>query len=140
MTDTVETFRQITRLIFKWILITIGVLVGLAIVTVGAVYSYNWYTYDRHVQNVQLLITTDKKECPDDKYPIHILIGNTSGRTVERVTFSLSARETGRSSDLTEYNSYEDGHISPPNQGYGACWSVPKLKEPVTTRECCGGR
>jgi hypothetical protein len=131
MTDAVEAFRQIIWTIFKWIFIAAGVLVGLAMILVAAVYSYNWYTYDRHEQNVQFLITTDRKECPDDKYPIHIIIGNSSGRTLERVTFSLSARQPGRSSDLAEYSSYEDDHINPPKQGYGGCWSAPKLKESV---------
>ena len=83
----------------------------------AAAYGYNWYTYDRHAQNVEFFITTDRKECPDDKYPIHIIIGNSSVRTLERVTFALSARELGRSSDLAGYNSYEDDRdISPPNE------------------------
>jgi hypothetical protein len=127
----VEAFRQITRLIFKWIFIAAGCLVGLAIIFAAAAYGYNWYTYDRHAENVHFLITTDRKECPDDQYPIHIIIGNSSGRTLERVTFSLSARQPDRSSDLAEYSLYEDDHISPPKQGYGACWSAPKLKEAV---------
>ena len=131
MADAVEAFRQIIRLIFKWIFIAAGVLVGLAMLVAAAVYGYNWYTYDRHEQNVQFLITTDRKECRDDKYPIHIIIGNSSGRTLERVTFSLSAQQPDRSSDLAEYNSYEDDHISPPKKGYGGCWSAPKLKDPV---------
>jgi hypothetical protein len=131
MADPVEAFRQITRLIFKWIFIAAGIVVGITVIFVTAVYSYNWYTYDRHVENVQFLITTDRKECLDDKYPIHVIIGNTSGRTLERATFSLSARQPGRSSDLAEYNSYEDDHVSPPNQGYGGCWSLPKFKEPI---------
>jgi len=131
MTDSVEAFRQISRLIFKWIFIVAGVLVGLVLLLVAAFYSYNWYTNDRHVQNVQFLITADRKECPDDKYPIHIIIGNGSGRTLQHVTFSLSARQPRRSSDLAEYNSYEDDHIIPPQQGYGGCLIAPKLKEPV---------
>lgn len=109
MADAVETFRQIGRLIFKWIFITVSVLVGLALLLAAAIYGYNWYTHDRHVQNVQFLITTDRKECPDDKYPIHIIIGNGSGRTLEHTTFTLSAHQPGRSSELAEYSSYEEG-------------------------------
>jgi hypothetical protein len=131
MADAVEAFRQIARLIFKWIFIAVGVLVGLTMIVVAVAYGYNWYTYDRHAQNVQFVISTDRMECPDDKYPIHIIVGNSSGRTVERVTFSLSAHQQGRSSDLAEYNSYQDDHISPPKQGYGACWSPPKLREAI---------
>lgn len=132
MADAVEAFRQITWLIFKWISIVAGALIGLAMILGAAFYGFNWYTQGRHEQNVQFIITTERKECSDDKYPIHIIIGNTSGRTLERATFSLSANLPGRSSDLAEYNSYEDDHISPPNQGYGGCWSAPKLKEPIT--------
>jgi hypothetical protein len=130
MVDAVEAFRQICRLIFKWIFIATGVLVGLALLLAATVYGYSWYTTDRHVQNVQFFITADRKECPDDKFPIHIIIGNNSGRTLERVTFALSARQPSRSSDIAEYKSYEDDHISPPNQGYGGCWVAPKLSEP----------
>jgi hypothetical protein len=131
MADAVEAFRQITWLIFKWIFIAAVVLVGLVMIIAAAFYGFNWYNYGRHEQNVQFFVTTDRKECPDDKYPIHIIIGNSSGRTLERTTFSLSAHQPRRSSDLAEYNSYEEDHISPPNQGYGGCWSAPKLKEPV---------
>jgi hypothetical protein len=131
MADAVEAFRLISGLIFKWIFIAVSVLVGLATLIAAATYGYNWYTYDRHVQNVQFFITSDRKECPDDRYPIHIIIGNNSDRTLERVTFTLSARQPDRSSDLAEYSSYEDDHISPSKQGYGGCWSAPKLKEPV---------
>jgi hypothetical protein len=57
MTDAVEAFRQIIWLIFKWIFIAAGVLVGLAMLLVAAFYSYNWYNYDRHEQNVQFFVT-----------------------------------------------------------------------------------
>jgi hypothetical protein len=134
MTEAVETFKQISWLIFKWILIAAGAVIALGVLLAASVYGYNWYTYDRHAENVQFLITTDRKECPDDKYPIHIIVGNSSARTLERVTFTLSAREPGRSSELAEYNSYEDDHISSPKQGYGGCWSAPKLREAADPR------
>lgn len=130
MTDGVEAFRQIGRLIFKWIFIAASVVVGAVILIIGVVYVANWYSYDRHVDKVQFIINTDRKECPDDKYPIHIIIGNGAGRTLERVTFTLSAHQPGRSTDLTEYNSYTDDHISQPKEGYGACWSAPRLTDP----------
>jgi hypothetical protein len=129
MVDAVEAFRQISWIILRCIFIAVGVLVGLGIIAAAAFYGYRWYTYDRHVANVQFLITTDRTECPNDEYPIHIIIGNTSGRTLERATFSLSAHMPNRSSDLAQYNSYVDDHISPPNQGYGGCWTLPKFTE-----------
>jgi hypothetical protein len=48
---------------------------------------------------------------------------------VEKISFTLSARRTGRSSDLAKYNSYVDDHLIEPGKGYGMCWSTPELTE-----------
>jgi hypothetical protein len=131
MSQAVEAFRQITWLIFKWLLIAVGVLIALALLLGGGVWGFNWYTHDRHVEQVQLIISTDQKDCKDDRFPIHIIVGNASGRTVEKISFALSARRSGRSSDLAKYSSYEDDHLIEPGKGYGMCWSTPELTELV---------
>ena len=131
MSGVVESFRQITWLIFKWVLIACGGLIGLAAAILIGALAYNWFTYDRHVQKVEFIISTDRKDCADDKWPIHLIIGNSSGRTVEKVTFSFAARYPGRSSDLTRFHSYGDDHILPQSEGWGACWAVPDLSEKV---------
>jgi hypothetical protein len=131
VSGAVESFRQITWLIFKWVLIACGGLIGLAIAIGIGVYAYNWYVYDRHVQNVAFIISTDRKECADDKWPIHLIIGNGSERTIEKVTFNFAARYPGRSTDLTRYQSYGDDHILPPKEGWGACWAAPEFSEKV---------
>lgn len=131
MSEAVDAFRQITWLIFKWLLIVVGALIGLALLIGGGIWGFNWYTHDRHVEQVKLIISTDRKDCTDDKYPIHIIVGNASGKIVEKVSFTLSANRPGRSSDLAKYHSYNDDHVIEPKKGYGNCWAVPELTEPV---------
>jgi hypothetical protein len=131
MSQAVEAFRQISWLIFKWLLIAAGVLIAVALLLAGGVWGFNWYTHDRHVEQIKVIASTDRNICKDDKFPITVIIRNASGKTVEKVSFSLSARRPGRSSDLTKYNSYDDDHLIEPNKGHGTCWSAPELKELV---------
>jgi len=131
VTDTVDTFRRISWLIAKWSLFGLIGLIVLVCVVIGVAYGYNWFTYDRHVANVQFLISTDQKDCPDDHFPIRVLVGNASSRTVASVSFTLAAREKGRSTNIAEYHSYSDDHILTPRTGWSNCWAVPKLSEQV---------
>jgi hypothetical protein len=89
--------REITWLIFKRVLIACGGLIGLGIAVWIGILAYNWYSYDRHAQNVGF-ISTDRKDCTDDRWPIHLIVGNEL--TIEKVTFTFAARYPGRSSDL----------------------------------------
>ena len=74
MADAVQSFRQICWLIFKWLVIATGALAAIAVILFAAAYGYYWYTYDRHVKNVDFIVSTDRKECPEDDYPIYIII------------------------------------------------------------------
>ena len=131
MATAVEAFRQITWLIIKWALIISAVLLLLLALSAAFFYLHQWYTHDRHAANVAIDIDTTKQACPDDKYPIRVRIMNGSERTLEKTSFSLGARIKGRSTDLVEYQSYEDDHINKPKEGYSACYMVPKLTQPV---------
>jgi hypothetical protein len=131
MAEAVQAFRQITWLIVKWALIITVVVVVLIAASIGIFYAHQWYSYDRHAANVALDINATKQACADDKYPIRVRIMNSSERTLEKTSFSLGARVKGRSTDLVEYQSYEDDHISKPKEGYSACYMVPKLTQPV---------
>jgi hypothetical protein len=57
-------------------------LVALIAADGGAAYAFNWYHYERHARAVQFIVSTDKKECPDDRFPVYVLIGNASTRTL----------------------------------------------------------
>lgn len=132
LNNPVDTIRQIVSLLTKWILIAVFGLAGIAFLIGAAVWAYNWYTFERHVQNIAVIISTDKKDCPDDAFPIYVMFGNKSSKTLESVSFTLRARVKGRSTNLALHDSYTDDHISEPNMGYANCWPVPKLSEPVT--------
>ena len=129
--SAVETFRQISGLIFNWILIVVGVLAGITLLVAAGAYAHNWYTYERHFLRVQFLVKVDREQCKDERYPIHVLVGNRSSRTIENVRFTFAAKRPDRNSDLARRHSFEDDHVIPPQQGYAICWSVPELTEAV---------
>lgn len=131
MTDVVDTFRRITGLLLRWLAYALLAIVGLCLVVWAAVAGHEWYSYDRHAENVVIDISTDRADCADDKYPIRVRILNGSGKTLERTTFTLAARFKDRSTDIARYTSLVDDHINAPNNGYSNCWSVPPLSEPV---------
>jgi hypothetical protein len=58
-------------------------------------------------------------------------VGNASGRSVAKVSFTFEARVKGRSTDIAKYHSRRDDHVIAPNQGYGLCWGVPEFTEAV---------
>jgi hypothetical protein len=127
--NSVHVFHRLPRFI-KWILITIGCIAALVGLGIGAAHAYTWLTYTRYANAVQFLISTTKTDCPDDNYPVHIIIGNASTKEVESTSFRLEARQQGRSSNITRYELLTDDHILKPNDGWGACWSV-QLTEKV---------
>jgi hypothetical protein len=128
MSAAVETFRAISWLIFKWLLIATLVLIAISAMIAGFAYGYDWFTHARHQQNVELIVNGELRECSKD-FPIHVLVGNKSERAIEKVEFRLAARRKGRSTDLAKYHSYSDDHIIPPQQGYANCWRAPDLIE-----------
>jgi hypothetical protein len=108
VSDTVATFARIMGLIGKWLLFGVLILVALCACLAGAIYFYQWYSYDRHAAQVVMLISTEKKAYDDDKFPLSVLVANKSSKALERITFSLEARQKGRSTDLAKYHSYSE--------------------------------
>jgi hypothetical protein len=116
-------------------------LVGLAVVALGAVYTWNyryglaywhsWYTNDRHVPNVMVTVNAQDRGCTDPQYPIAVELENKSGRTVERVSFYLVAKRPGRSSNLVSGGQRSSDHILAPGQKIGLCFREPQLSEAV---------
>jgi hypothetical protein len=132
MADAVDTFRRISWLIFKWLLYAALALIVLVGGIIGIGYGYQWYTHDRHEANVRFDIFTSKDSfCKDDNYPIFVGIENNSGRTIEKVSFALKANKPGYSSNLVKYDLYSSDKIIEPTDGFGTCWAVPELTEPV---------
>lgn len=99
MANTVDTFRGISILIFKWLLFAVLGIVGIALLIGGVVYAYNYLTYERHAANVEIIVATKNEKgtfCKDspgksgvcrhyqsfdkDNRPSHVLArGKTQG-------------------------------------------------------------
>jgi hypothetical protein len=90
----VQTFRAISWLIVKWTLVVVAALVGIAAVVAGGLYGFHWYTHERHAAKVQFIVEYDQKKCADP-FPLHIIVGNLSGRTINKVSFWVEARKPG---------------------------------------------
>ena len=107
------------------LLLVAGVLAGAAVA--GALvlpWAWEWWSYGRHVANIEIRARADPARCTDPKFPLAIEVVNHSGKTVEHTRVQLEARRPGYSSDLLLTNSYENDRVIPPAQGAGACWSV----------------
>jgi hypothetical protein len=125
MGDPVETFRRFAFLIGKWVIFASIAVACAAAAGIGLIRGYSWYTHDRHVDKVEVTASIDKKECESEDYPILVLVGNGSTNTVERVEFTLSAREKGRSTNLAKHHVYVEDAILPPSHGRSSCVRAP---------------
>lgn len=129
MADPVQTFRAISWLIVKWLLLTIAALIALIGVAVATYFGHHWYTYERHAAKIEPIIRIDDKLCAKGDYPLFISFVNKSGATIDRVSFTLEARMPGRSSNIASFENYSSDAIIKPGEGFGSCYRVPRLSE-----------
>jgi uncharacterized membrane protein len=65
----------------------------------------------------------DSKLCSDPNYPISVGFLNDTNKTINRISFILSSKREGFSSNIS--TSYLDSDkILKPNEGYVNCWSL----------------
>ena len=131
MNNTVQTFRAISGLIFKWLLIAIATLVAVIAIAYGVYQANHWFTYDRHVSKIKITVNADKELCKEDDYPIFVAFENNSTRTINEISFSLVGRVKGRSSGIT--NAYlSSDSIVKPGEEFRLCWSAAKLTKQIS--------
>jgi hypothetical protein len=129
MTDTVQAFRAISWIIFKWLLIALAGLVALLAIGIGIYFGHAWYTYDRHAALVEPVVRIDGELCKTGAYPLFIAFNNKSSKTIDRVSFHIIAKVPGYSSNISDYRTISSDRIIKPSQGLGTCYSLPKLSE-----------
>ena len=129
ISDPVDVFRRIMLLLVKWLLYYIIIVAVLGAVVFGAVYSHQWFTYDRHAAQVEAQVQTTV--CDDKNFPLLVAFKNGSKKNVDQVSFRLSARKKNHSTDLVEYERLTDDFIIKPGETIGTCWRIPRLKEAV---------
>jgi len=98
-----------------------------------------WITTEQKVQpqvsdpSVTVVARHDPQLCPDPNAPISIEIVNNADRTLENISFSLSARLPGHSA--ISYRSYHSSdRILPPGQTLASCYRL-NTRSFTTTRE-----
>jgi hypothetical protein len=131
MADAADTFRRIALMIFKWIGLAIVFIVLLVAIVAGGVYSYQWYTHDRHESLVVASVEMNNKLCPGNPGPLHISIKNGSTKPIDEFTYRLSARLPNRSSNVAQWNSHDEDYIIPAGKTVTACINPPPLKSDV---------
>lgn len=131
MADAVQTFRAISWLVFKWLLIGLAGLIALIAVCVGGYFGWQWYFHGRHVNNIEAVARIDGDLCKRPDYPVFVGFSNKSGRTIDHVSFTLQAKVPGRSSNIADYHSYSSDTVIKPSEGFGHCYKLPKLSELV---------
>jgi hypothetical protein len=127
MTDAVQAFRAISWLILKWLLIASAALIVLVAAGVGIYFANEWYTYGRHAAQVQPWIRIDPELCKTGGYPLFIGFTNKSDKTVDRVWFGIVAKVPGHSTNVSDYKTLSSDKIIKPDEGFGTCYSLPKL-------------
>jgi hypothetical protein len=81
---------------------------------------------DKLEQQVTVQVTYDTQACSTD-YPLLIIVGNTSHKTVTRVHWRIDMYRPGYSSNLAGHrNDYETDKIIGPKKRWRACYRLPQ--------------
>jgi hypothetical protein len=123
--EKAEIILIIIKKILKWI--------GLTILGVGILFfiTYQYSEYqtkqEKKIEDKVSIKAFHPKEGPCEKdYPYQYIVFNDSGKTVEKVSFSVGIRRVGFSSDLNGYTSIDEDKIIPSGEGYGRCFRATK--------------
>jgi hypothetical protein len=112
-------------------------LVAILVIIIGSWFAWTYAQDQRRQADVALtkvLAVYDQGRCPAD-FPLLVKITNESGKTLERVSFSLKAFREGYSSPLYEsgFRNYVTDRIIPPQSEWQTCWSVPQPSYSAST-------
>ena len=133
-----NAFIQSVNWILKWIGITFGSLIVLALVGTGVVLAWNWFTYDRYAAKITVVANNDVpskglfddlipnkdatpiKETPTRckaEAPIFVAIVNNSTKTISKVRIKVTAHLPGHSTNILGYNPVTMDYIVKPTEG-----------------------
>ena len=85
---------------------------------------------------VQIVKIEQSSECTKE-FPVRVVVGNLSGKTVEAFDVEIEARREGRSTNLLSYTNgtLEWDIIMPPGEGYALCYKFPSILEKYDLEE-----
>jgi hypothetical protein len=121
--DTAEALLLVLKKILKWSLVLIIGLIALGILLYGLGNFYDWYSFGRHKDKIEVVAFFDATKC-DKEYPLFIGVVNNSSKTLEKVSFYVKVTKKGYSTQLNYNQSYTSDKILAPAEGSGGCVQV----------------
>ena len=87
-------------------------------------------------EKVHIVKVEHSSECDAD-FPIIVLAGNLSNKTVEAFDVEIEARRQGRSTNLLDYSNKTLNWdlIIPPGEGYKMCYKFPSISDKYDLKE-----
>jgi hypothetical protein len=111
----------VIKTILKWIglsVIGIGILIF-----VGVQYDEYQTRKKKAFEDKVVIRALHPQEGPCSKdFPYYYYIINDSGKTIEKVTFTVAIKRIGFSSNINRYTSLDEDKIIPKNESYGRCF------------------
>jgi hypothetical protein len=121
-------FATVTLIIFVFLLVRFP---KQTLFVIGSIALAGWIWWEKtegRQRDVDVVVTYDPSGCSTD-YPLRVVMTNRSSGVVNAIHWYLTAYAPGRSTDLTNYASYDSDRILNPNTTLTLCYKPPTLKE-----------
>jgi hypothetical protein len=119
--EKAEAILIVIKRILKWIGIAIIIIVTLFFLII----QYDEYKINQRkkiLDKVSIEAFHPQQAPCDIDFPYEYSIMNKSGRTVEKVSFTVGIKRIGYSSELNRYTSIDEDKILFNNEGIGGCF------------------
>jgi len=116
-----EAILIVIKRILKWIGLSIA---GIALLVFLAVQYEDYQAKQKKKIEDKVKITAfhPKDEPCSKDFPYQYIILNESGKTIEKVTFTVEIKRVGFSSSINRYTSIDEDKIIPNFEGYQRCF------------------
>lgn len=118
--ETAEAILFVIRRILKWALFLIIGLVIIGVIIYGFTKLYDWYSFGRHKDKVQVAAFFDATKC-DKENQVFIGVVNDSSKTLESASFFIKVTKKGFSTQINYDQRYTYDKILSPSEGWGGC-------------------
>jgi hypothetical protein len=116
-----EAILIVIKRILKWI----GILIAVIAILFFLAFQYEEYERKKKElieEKVSIKAFHSKAGSCSKDFPYQYFILNESGKTVEKVTFTIAIKRVGFSSEINRYTSLEEDKIILNNESYGRCF------------------
>lgn len=122
--ETAEAILFVIKRLLKWIALSAAATVVLFFSVIKFNEFWDWFTVGRFAEKVEVnLRNAAPNECAYD-YPYFYTIQNNSGKTIEKVNFSVEIRKKGYSNTINNYTSLTDTKILKNSESTLGCFKA----------------